>query len=196
MREGPKGGSPEGEEEPDMEQLLSRFHLKDGSARRTLVERYRDRVWRMALTILGNEQAAWDVAQEVFVRVLTRDARFTSTPAFEAWLYRLTYNAAMDSFRRNRRWRGASEEAIESREAPLEEPRFERREQRDAVSRVLSMMPAKYRAALAMREMEGMTPERMSKALGIPQGLVRWRVFRARALFRDIWEREYGRFED
>lgn len=183
------------EEEPSMEQVLKRFGLRDAAARRALVERYRDRVWRIAMRILGDEQEAWDVAQETFVRLLTRDARFSARAPFEAWLYRVIYNLAMDAARRRRNAPLPDETLLPPGREGGPAARLGAREDRDAVRAVLAQMPAKYRAALALREMEGLSPAEIARAAGIPSGLARWRVFRARDMFRRIWERDYGRFD-
>lgn len=178
------------------EKLIIRFHLKGDPARRILIERYRDRVWRIAFRILGTEQDAWDAAQEVFVKLLSATARFDVVEKFEAWLYRVTYNVTMDILRRPRRLRPLPDEDVfEGREEEADLP-LARGEDRDAVRAVLMQIPPKYRAALVLREMEGLSPAEIARAQGIPSGLVRWRVFKAREIFRRIWEKDYGRFEE
>ncbi len=178
------------------EKLVIRFHVKEDPARRVLIERYRDRVFRISCRILGNESEAWDAAQEVFVKLLTASARFDVVEKFEAWLYRVTYNVTMDALRRPRRLRALPEEDVfEGREAAADVP-LARGEDQDAVRAVLMQIPAKYRSALVMREMEGLSPAAIGAAQGIPAGLVRWRVFKAREMFREIWERDYGRFDE
>ncbi len=178
------------------EDLLARFSAKDTNVRRSLVERYRDRVYRIAFQILGDEPRAWDAAQEVFVKLLTCQGRFEQRQKFEAWLYRVTYNATMDLLRRPRRLRAMPEEEIVDLRMDAAEGGLARAEDKDAVRAVLVQIPAKYRAALVLREMEGLSPAEIARVQGIPQGLARWRVFKAREMFRRIWEKDYGRFDE
>ena len=165
--------------------------------RAALVERYRYRVWRIAMSLTGRESDSWDIAQEVFVKMMTRKGRFDSSAQFESWLYRVTHNVTMDHFRKTRRWKPLPE----TQEDPADEEavvsgRMESKEARSDVQKVLAQLPPKYRTALVLREMEGESPEKIAKVFRIPEGLARWRVFRAREMFREIWERNYGRFED
>ena len=72
------------------------FHL--------LVQRYRDRVFRLAVSVLGpgNEAEAEDVAQEVFVLVYRKIDTFRHDSAFSTWLFRMTRNRAIDHLRKAR----------------------------------------------------------------------------------------------
>ncbi len=71
------------------EELLSEASREgsDGPAFVELLDRYRDRVWRLCYRLMGNEQDASDAAQEVFVRLFLNRAKFEGRSAFSTWLY-------------------------------------------------------------------------------------------------------------
>jgi len=60
-------------------------------------------------------------------------------------------------------------------------------EERRRVRRVLETLPSAYRTVLVLREMEGMSAEEIGRILRRPAATIRWRLFKARRLFRDAW---------
>ena len=75
----------------------------DADAFRALFEAYKDRVYSIALRYSGNPAAAMDIAQDTFVKLLSRIGEYRSEASFESWLYRLVVNACIDDQRRGRR---------------------------------------------------------------------------------------------
>ena len=74
-----------------------------------LIERWRDRLWRLAWRLTNDEQAAWDVIQEACVVVTRRITRLEDPAAFPAWAYQITSNKSRDWIRRRQRSRRADE---------------------------------------------------------------------------------------
>ncbi|MBI3625264.1 MAG: sigma-70 family RNA polymerase sigma factor, partial [Candidatus Rokubacteria bacterium] len=69
-------------------ELLQRCRAGDPSAFEPLVEKYRQRVWRLAYQILRDREEAWDVAQEAFIRVYQSLPTFRGQSAFYTWMFR------------------------------------------------------------------------------------------------------------
>ncbi|MEK7767376.1 MAG: sigma-70 family RNA polymerase sigma factor, partial [bacterium] len=85
--------------------LIHQARTGDREAFRGLVERHQDRVFGLAVTMLGNRTEAEDVAQEVFLKAYRNLAAFRGDARFGTWLYRVTVNACWDVLRKRRRER-------------------------------------------------------------------------------------------
>ena len=81
-------------------ELVAQLQQGSEAAFRTLVERYQERVYRTAFSLLRSPEEAEDVAQEVFVEVYQTVAHFRSDAAFSTWLYRLATSRALQHRRR------------------------------------------------------------------------------------------------
>src|SRR3970282_2204272 len=79
--------------------LVERCRNGDVAAFEPLVEKYRQRVWRLAYNILRDREEAWDVAQEAFIRAYQALPSFRGQSAFYTWLYRIVMNLAADRVR-------------------------------------------------------------------------------------------------
>src|SRR6266550_3106323 len=101
-------GEPEPAPAADERDLIDRCIAGDTSAFEPLVERYRQRVWRLAYQILRDREDAWDCAQEAFVRAFHSLPSFRGQSAFYTWLFRITVNVATDRHRQ----RGAQARAF------------------------------------------------------------------------------------
>lgn len=163
----------------------------DPSAIDWLLERYRLRVVRLAAHVLRRPNEAEDVAQEAFVRAFRNLGSYRGDGCFYTWLYQIVVRICLDR-RRAARWSSEttaleelSDEYAEGRSA------LGAVEARVVVEELLNRMSPPMRAILVLRELEGLQYSEIAAVLGIPVGLVRWRLHTARALFRDIWRREF-----
>src|SRR2546425_12300352 len=102
----------------------------DREAFRLLFEAYKDRVFSIACYSLGNEAAADDITQQIFVKLFTRIGQFRGDSEFTTWLYRLVINSCLDERRRQRRFLPVEEFAPMNKAVHREPPetRYERRE--------------------------------------------------------------------
>lgn len=169
-----------------------------GEAFADLVRAEKDRVFRVALSVLGPGRAAdaEDVAQEVFVRAHRALPSFRGESRVGTWLYRLAFNRAVDHRRRLRR----------RAEAPLEEPgaaavppaagggsdpyRAARgAEEARAVRRALARLPDRERAVLHLHYWLGHTVGEIGELLGLPDGTVKSHLHRGRERLRKELER-------
>jgi RNA polymerase sigma factor (sigma-70 family) len=151
------------------------------SAFEEIVRRYRRPLDRFAAAIVGGRSE--DVTQDAFSKALPALRRSEAEIELRPWLYRIVRNAALNDLRDRS---PAAEELAEtlpgSRSAAAE---AEAREQlRDLMER-LRALPEPQRAALVMRELEGLSHEEIAAALGVSGGAARQAIFRARAALRD-----------
>jgi RNA polymerase sigma-70 factor (ECF subfamily) len=152
-----------------------------------IVSRHSDRVYRLAYRLTGNRHDAEDLTQEVFVRVFR--SLHTYTPGtFEGWLHRITTNLFLDQARRKQRIRfDALPEDADNRlpsiaigpEATSMDQRFD-----DDVEAALATLPADFRAAVVLCDIEGLSYEEIADVLDLKMGTVRSRIHRGRALLR------------
>src|SRR5471032_1743658 len=84
---------------PDAE-LVQQSQADDTEAFDQLVGRYRSRIFGMIYNMVHNEQDAWDLAQDRFVKAWKSIARFRGQSSFYTWLYRIMMNVTIDSLRR------------------------------------------------------------------------------------------------
>ncbi len=173
--------------------LVARFVAGDRAAFNDLVIEHQDAALATAARITGDADAAHDVVQEAFVRVVRHAASFERERPFRTWLLAIVRNLAIDALRRRR-----YHLPIDGRERATESSvsaDLEAREVRERVALVLHDLPEKYRDLLVMRELEGRSAESIARDTGIDYGTTRWRLHTARNLFRDAWIRKFGEGE-
>ena len=159
----------------------------DVEAFRLLVQEHSGLVYRVALRILGVEDAQ-DASQEVWIRVWRNIRDFRGDSAFTTWLYRITVNTCL-SVRRKESRRGEREYSGD--EMPfLPEPRGGDAdpeaaalgaEQREEIQAALGHVRAEHRAALVLRHMEGLSYAEIARVLGVPDGTAKGWASRGRA---------------
>jgi len=144
-------------------------------------------VLRTAFRILGNWADAEDVAQEVFLRLHRHGLDFANDGATGAWLYRVTVNLCIDRTRLARPSQELSDvpSAARSAEAAV---LIEEKKQR--LMSALAMLPTKERAAVVLREIEGLSTAEVAAALGSSEVTVRSQISKALVRLRGILNRE------
>ena len=182
---------------PDVERvLIERLRSGDRSAFNPLFERYRERLFWVAFHMLRNEQDALDAVQETFVRVLRALDRFDTSRRFYTWACQILINYCVDRLRRQSTSReNVSLEDVAAPDAGSgydPEEMVARQEERLRVFEVLRKLPPAYRTVMILRELEGFSCKEIAEMTGATHATVRWRLYRARTMFREIWEKEYG----
>jgi RNA polymerase sigma-70 factor (ECF subfamily) len=179
----------------DERALIERCIAGDAAAFEPLVEKYRQRVWRLAYQVLRDREEAWDVAQEAFVRAFHSLPSFRGHAAFYTWLFRITVNLATDRHRQ----RGAQARAFGPERVTEEEwarttadpgggPEREaaRAEQRERIRRALDALPPKARAIIMLSDVEGLSYREIAEVLNCPIGTVMSRLHNARKRLKGL----------
>ena len=144
-------------------------------------------VLRTAYRILGNWADAEDVAQEVFLRLYRHGLGFQNDAVLGGWLYRVTVNLCLDRARSRRPTEELAELASQDA-SPESAASGEERKRR--LMRALAALPAKERAAVVLREIEGLSTGEVAAILGSSEGTVRSQISQALSRLRGILERE------
>ncbi|MBI2217631.1 MAG: sigma-70 family RNA polymerase sigma factor [Candidatus Rokubacteria bacterium] len=181
--------------DPDDTTLVERCRAGDVSAFEPLVEKYRQRVWRLALRFVRDQDEAWDVAQEAFVRAWQALPNFKGQSAFYTWLFRIAVNVASDRLRqRGARARAFGAEQVSDEEmartvsdtAATPDETATRAEQRERIMRGLRALPEHHRTIIMLSDLDGLSYREISEVLQIPMGTVMSRLHNARKRLRDV----------
>jgi RNA polymerase sigma-70 factor (ECF subfamily) len=152
------------------------------------VVRHREaQILRIAYRALGNWADAEDVGQDVFLRLHRHGLDFANEAALGAWLYRVTVNLCVDKSRRARPTDQLPEVSAGNPSAEVELLRDERKRR---LMMALSTLPAKERAAVVLREIEGLSTTEVADVLGSSEGTVRGQVSKAMARLRELLQKE------
>jgi RNA polymerase sigma-70 factor, ECF subfamily len=153
----------------------------DPDAFRLLFEAHRDKVYSIALRFTGEESAAMDIAQEVFLKVLGRIHSFRREARFETWLYRMAVNTCLDHQRRRRRLIPLIEDWLEavrpSKPSALTD--LLREEAQGQVREMVARLAPEHRMVVVLRYTEGLSYEEIAEVLGCSKGTVASRLNRA-----------------
>lgn len=178
--------------------LIEACQRGDREAFRQLFELHRDRVWSVALHFIGDEAAARDITQQVFLKLFTAIGQYRGEAGFSTWLYRMVANACLDEQRRRRRFlsfdlfKGGDEHNSEKnvmneRQARQFDPAPKALAQEDqqanlevsaAVKSAVKELKPKLRIAILLKYFEGLSYEEIAQVLGCSTGTVASRLNR------------------
>ncbi len=186
------------EAEEQTEALITAVYARHASA-----------IHSYAFRLLGNQDDADDVTQEVFIRVHGRLEQLRDPGRLRPWLYRIATNLCMDQLRRRSRTRrifgiavpldggdDADDSSAPAQVAhPISSQAMDGVAERDHITRALRRMPPKYATCLVLHSAQGLSYREIAEALGITPGAAAVRLARARDMFGRHYEdlREEGR---
>ncbi|MDO9556736.1 MAG: RNA polymerase sigma factor [Coriobacteriia bacterium] len=150
----------------------------DERAFTSLVRQHADAVYGHALRFFGDQSTAEDATQEVLLKVFRSLATFDHRSSFSTWLYRVTRNVCLDMLRRGAR-QPLPVDPVDLVPAPVSDF-ADSVANRTAVEQAMRALSPEDRAALDAVTLFDLSYEQAAEALGIPQGTVKSRVFRAR----------------
>lgn len=174
---------------PEEIQWLMQARHGDLRAFDWLLTRYRHRAVRLAAHVTRRPAEAEDLAQEAFLRAFAQISRFRGDCAFYTWLYPIVVRCCLNRMRQPG-WRREQDRMQEAMIFP-ESAQTMTQEQHDTrmvVERLLDQLSPPLRAALALRELEGLDYTEIAAILQIPVGTVRSRLNAARTQFRSLWQ--------
>lgn len=159
--------------------LVQAAQSGDVTAFEEIVRRHQAAVYRVGLRMLGSRADAEDVTQDTFVRAWRGLGRFRAHNALSTWLYRIVTRRCLDTI--------AARRPTEQLEAASADPNardpatvVEEHARVEAILRAVTELPADQRAALVLREFEGLAYTELAEVLGISIASVKGRLHRAR----------------
>jgi RNA polymerase sigma-70 factor (ECF subfamily) len=183
------------------EQTLIRAAQRgDLEAFNQLVLQYQDFLFRIALNILHDEDAAADSVQQAFISAFQNLKAFRGG-SFRSWLSRIVVNASYDGLRRDARARSLPLEVFNQDDEEMEpaawladpgpnpEAQAETSELLEAIQISIQDLPEPYRLALVLVDVEGLSYEEAAATLDVPKGTIKSRLARARDALRTALQR-------
>ncbi len=171
------------------QQLVVRAQRGDSRAFDLLVLKYQGRIATLVARFVNDAAEVEDVTQEAFIKAFRALPKFRGESAFYTWLYRIASNAAKNYLvARGRRPATTAdvqdaeqyEEGDALREIETPENAYGGNELAKTVQLALEGLPEELRAALSLREFDGLSYEEIADVMACPVGTVRSRIFRAR----------------
>jgi len=174
--------------------LVAALRQRDPDALTAVFERYADRLYRLAVSLLHDEQQADGVVQNTFMALIAHVDTFEGRASIGTWLYRVAYNESMMRLRRARPqvelekldeeegapmptslidWCAVPEEVASSREAVAQ------------MERAVDRLPPGLRTVFTLRDVDELSTRETAEILGISESLVKVRLHRARLALRE-----------
>jgi RNA polymerase sigma-70 factor (ECF subfamily) len=185
--------------------LIERAAAGDMVAFEEIMKHSEKRVMRMTWQMLGNEADARDAAQEVFLRVYKYLGRFKQDQPFFAWVYQITLNVCRDIATKRRQYNiqftslenGGNEAAyvVADNQEDAEETLI-RMQERELIMRAIATLPERERAAILLRDVEGLTTDEVAHIMRSTATTVRSQISTARQKIRVYCGRYLKRREE
>jgi RNA polymerase sigma-70 factor (ECF subfamily) len=187
--------------------FIERLSARDERAFNELVEAYEQRVFRLLLRMLGRRDEAEDMAQEVFVQVFKAIGQFRGESKLGTWIYRIAVNLCKNRIKYLSRRHTGEEDELEpaAERAPLDAGKgvtfgetsrpdhmLEGLEVERIVKECITELDADFREVLVLRDVEDLSYEELCEVTGLPDGTVKSRLHRARAMLRKAVEARLG----
>jgi len=163
------------------ERVIEDCQRGDREAFRLLFEAYKDRVFSIAVySFGGDDAAAGDVTQQVFLKLLTTITQFRGNSEFTTWLYRLVVNTCIDEQRRRRRFLpfGDSDPVSRMEDRRPQEKHYARLEIADSVKAAIGELKPKFRLPILLKYVEDLSYEEIAQVMGCSKGTVASRLNR------------------
>ena len=192
---------------PDPKDMRTQQQLEPDSlttvAFNRAIAEHADGLQNYATRLLGDPIQAEDVAQDAFL-ALFRHLHQVPTAAFRPWLYRVARNLCLDQLRRRKFKIRLFRDVIKDDDKPHlpRDPKEHRpdeiaeaREAQESIERAIESLPAKFRDAFLLCEVQGMSYEDAASVLCCPVKTVSTRLFRARQRFRSLVSKEISAYK-
>lgn len=179
------------------QELVKRTMQGDGQAFDELVVNYQNKVYALAYRYMGNEDDAYDVAQETFIKAYRSLRSFKGESSFGTWIYRITTNVCLDEIRRRKRrvvplsldeplaTLDGDEVEREIPDSSLSADRvYEQKEFNQYIQKLLDEMKPEHKTAIILRDVMELSYEEIAAVLNCSIGTVKSRINRARGILQ------------
>ena len=185
--------------------LLADCRAGDTRAFEQIVLLHQRSIYNIALRISGNEADAAEIVQDVFLLAWRKMADFRGESKFSTWLTSIAVNQARTRWQQNRKKRGREESlegsVVEGQGVPLQvaskQPsaleRLEQSQLQELLERCIKALDLGFREVLVLRDMRELAYGEVAQSLGLREGTVKSRLFRAREAVRNCIVRNMGR---
>lgn len=191
-------------------ELIKKSQKGDIESFEKLISNYQKKVFNIAFGMMHNHDDAYDISQEVFIRVFKSIRKFKGQSSFSTWLYRITTNACLDELRKRKNNKNIisidQEIQLEDGEVfrqieddgPTPELVAERNELREIIREAISKLSDEHKEVIVLRDIQGFSYDDIAEIIKCPQGTVKSRINRARRMLKEIlknkvelWDKDY-----
>lgn len=187
--------------------LLEKAKSGDINAFEKLVEAYQKKIYNICLRMIGNADDAYDLAQEVLIRIYKSINGFKEQSSLSTWVYRITTNVCLDEIRKRKLKRTVSldqdirlDDSEIKREIVSDDPPpdelAEKKEIKKTVASAINLLNEEHRTVIVLRDIQGFSYEEIAKITNCPEGTVKSRINRARQALKIILEKKRELIED
>jgi RNA polymerase sigma-70 factor, ECF subfamily len=187
-----------GVDDPSDGALVQRAQGGDARAFDALVTKYRSRIFSMTFHLVQNQEDAWDLSQEAFLKAWRALPNFKGDSGFYTWIYRIAHNACMDWLRKKRIQ--SAGEFDDNRADHQPDPTAEavphgfsrpdkamaNAELGERIRAAIAQLSEDHRTVILLREVEGLSYEEIAQVIQAPLGSVMSRLFYARKKLQQI----------
>ncbi len=174
-------------------QLISQIRLGNIYALKALYEKYKVKVYRTALAITRDREAAEDILQDCFLRVYTYIDRLDGSLPLSPWLHRVTVNLSYNWVNKRRRWLQPLEDVIDQLVAgprTLPELALEEGELQRVIQRAVDSLSFEHRVVIVLFYLDNFSLNEIAYVLDCPTGTVKSRLHYARRKLRRKLEKD------
>lgn len=187
----------------DTDELIERARLGDLDAFNSLVLTFQERIYNQAYRLMGDPLAAEDATQDAFISAYHKLDQFRGG-SFQAWLLRIVTNLCLDELRRIKRHQIVALNPLDEDGEEIETPRWladtspspeetiERRELDEVLQRCLDRLPADFRTAVILIDVQGLDYAEAAAVMGTAIGTLKSRVARGRQKVLEAWQELNG----
>ena len=175
---------------------INELKHKDKHAFANIVDEHSDKIYRLALKMLGNEQDAEDILQETFIKAFNNIESFEGRSKISTWLYRIAVNESLMLLRKRKGVLIDIDAGIEKDDGEvipqqivdwccLPEKELMSNESRQVINQAINTLSDANRAAFLLRDVEGLSTSEAADVLDISESALKVRLMRARLQLRE-----------
>jgi RNA polymerase sigma-70 factor (ECF subfamily) len=172
-------------------EMISRCQRGDQEALKEIFDKYNKKVYRIAYGVVRQREEALDIVQEVFIKLFRSIKNFKGKSHFYTYLYRMVMNTAIDHARKTGKQtissldqEGSFQPSDDLEKGP--ERILLQKELEERVRLAMDKLPAEQRAALIFRDVEGLSYQEMTEAMGCSIGTVMSRLHYGRKRIQEL----------
>lgn len=171
--------------------LVRRAKSGDIAAFEDLIAGYEKKVYNTAYRYFYNREDAFDITQEIFIKIYTSLSSFRESSSFSTWVYRIAVNTCIDFYRKKREITVPINEEITILEQGAGGPgspekTVENQELKVEIQKAINMLPEEQRMCIILRDVQGFSYVEISQILSCSLGTVKSRINRGRKALREI----------
>lgn len=173
------------------EEVIARVRAGEIELYEIIMRRHNQRLYRVARSIVRDDNEAEDVMQDAYVRAYEHLDQFAGESKFATWLTRIAVHEALRRARRHNRFQEMAPGEPEGQNmdtfkttSPDPEQQAQRQELETLLETAIETLPVTYRTVFMLREIEGLSTTETAESLGLREETVKTRLFRSRALLR------------